>query len=208
VSAKLPPMNPLIARLGVTRLRCNGGDEVATHPTLLLKGFAVVDDEVNKRALATPGPDTDRISYDATADSVDDDDDPILEYSVLGPSDWFGVDAQFDASNDIYVTTVVDGVKFGGFGVPTVVRRKTLTNAGAHTFEVYNFRLEDDAGDYNTPGMVQGFHRTLRPGESLRLQWDPIGLRWLVNDGLVSAEILTHDHETLTCDGETLTGSL
>lgn len=208
MTAKLPPMNPLIARLGITRLRCNGGDEVGVHPTLRMKGLSIADDEVRKRAVVTPGTNIERVAYNATADSLDDEGDPVLRYSVLAPADWFGLDAEFDASNDVYVTTVVDGVKFGGFGLPTIGHRKTLTNAGAHTFEVYNFRFEDDAGDYDTPGMVQGFRRTLRPGESIRLQWDPAGLRWLVNDGLVSAEILTHDHEPLTCDGTTLTGSL
>lgn len=202
------PMNPLIALLGTTQVRCNDGDPLPVRTTLRLEGLAVTDDAARARAVCEVALSPERVRLDVTSPDVLDDDVPFLKYSTIEPGGWFGLSEDFSAAEDVYVTTTEDGVKFGGFVPSPIAARKTLTNAGSHVFEVYNFRqLDDDAGDYNSPGMVQGAKRTLGPGESLRLQWDPIGQRWLVNDGLVSAEILTHDHGLLTHDGATLTSS-
>lgn len=193
--------NPLMTFLGVTQVRANGGDPLAVRPTLRLAGFALADDRARARALITP------VAGARVALAVPEV--PTGDYWIATPA-WFGMTEAFDQATDVYVETAED-VRFAGFlpltGEATSYARKTLINAGSNPFTVRNFRYDEDNGDYDDPGMVQGLLRVLAPGESCRLVWDPTGQRWLVNDGLVSGEMLTHDFVTLTHDGSSLTSS-
>lgn len=196
--------NPLIAFLGYTSIRANGGAPVRLRARLRLEGIGVADDPARKRAVLTPGLATERVQLEVT--NIDEGD-----YWVNSPDhdDWFGYLVAFDEATDVLIDAD-EGVRFAGFSPPlnltTTKYRKVLMNAGAHSFELRNFRADDDAGDYADPGMIQlAVARTLGPGESARIVWDPEGQRWLVNDGLVSAEILTIDNVPATSDGDTLT---
>lgn len=196
-----PPPNPF---LGYTQIRCNGGDPIIMRPTVRLVGMAVEDDRARARSVVTPGTVEDRITLIVSSVEAGD-------YWVNSPAHdaWFGFSIAFDEADDLLVTASADGVRFAGFSPPLMHEasrtRKLLVNAGEAAFEVRNFRFDDDAGDYDDPGMVQGHYRVLGPGESCRLQWDPVGQRWLVNDGLVSAEIITWDLEPVTFDGDQVT---
>lgn len=196
--------NPLIAYLGYTSIRANGGAPVRLRAKLRLQGMGVADDEARRRSVLTPGLAQERVQLEVG---------PVPEgdYWVNSPDhdDWFGYLVAFDEAADVLIHAD-EGVRFAGFSPPlnltTTTYRKTLVNAGSHSFELRNFRADDDAGDYADPGMIQlAVARTLAPGESARIVWDPAGQRWLVNDGLVSAEILTIDNEPATSDGVQLT---
>lgn len=196
--------NPLIAYLGYTSIRANGGEPVRLRARLRLEGLNVADDAARKRAVLTPGLTQERVQLEVINVEAGD-------YWVNSPDhdDWFGYLVAFDEAADVLIHAD-EGVRFAGFSPPlnltTTTYRKTLVNAGSHSFELRNFRLEEDAGDFDDPGMIQlAVGRTLGPGESARIVWDPAGQRWLVNDGLVSAEILTIDNERATSDGAQLT---
>lgn len=193
--------NPLITALGVTELRVNGGEPLEVRESLRLVGVTGADDRYNRRAVIEPSTTPPRVTL--IVPSVEPG-----EYYIYTP-DWFGLTPAFDEATDIYVTADDEGVVFGGFAPPAdslaSAARKILINAGAEPFEVRNFRFDDDAGDYDDPGMVQCHPRMLGPGESCRMQWDPTGQRWLVNDGLVSAELITHDLDLVTFDGDPVT---
>lgn len=196
--------NALEALLGYTEIRCNGGAPMPLRTTLRLRGFEIADEPGRRRTVATRV-NVARITLVAdlvlTADYWPYSNDPELP-------PWFGETQAFDEADDVFVTTEPD-VRFAGFAVPLATPntrdRKLLINVGTEPFEVRNFRHENDASDYDDPGMVQGRNRVIGPGESCRLQWDPTGQRWLVNDGMYSGEYVIWDNELVTFDDEPVT---
>lgn len=195
-------MNPLEAFRGVQAIRCNGGAEYPARERLVLRGAAITDDPARKRTVAERT-NTSRVRIDVYG-VVDG------RYWLDNPSDsWFGLSVDFDEADEVYIDAAGPDVELGGFGVPRGTinsrTRKVLVNFGEHPFSVTNFRFYDDSGEYDDPGMVQGYDRILHPGEALRMVWDPTGQRWLVSNGALSGEYVTFDGEQVTFDDEPVT---
>jgi hypothetical protein len=194
--------NPLLALLGPQFCRINDGPLLPLRAVLRMVGAQLEDDAARERS-----------SVDRSAGAA-----PTLTATLDAPGDywthtagWFGVGADFNAAGLIYLTASDVGARIAGFRVPSgsaAAYRKLLINSGTHTLQLVNFRLgsgEDSGPDGNDPGMLQCTARTLTPGESARLVWDPIAQHWLVNAGQYSGDFVTHENDIVTDDGNTIT---
>lgn len=186
--------NPLLTVRGLQWLRVNGGPSIPVRRTLHVFGASVADDEARNRTVCHrhgPG-----VSVIANVE-IEGSEEVIFAPDTPG---WFGITEDFGNASEVYVTAT-GTTRIAGFAPPTGSQptTKTIINMGAGPFDVFN------VSDVDLPGFCMGAFRTLNGGESCRLVWDPIGLRWLVNDGLYSNEYLTHGSTVLTHDGEVLT---
>lgn len=182
--------NPLITALGIQYVRCNGGERVAVRPTLRLSGCAVHDSPATRSVQATINASA-RTRLDlALTDS---------DYTLLDDDGWA-------AADDVYITTAesttrISGLAFDGLSVYS----KQLINAGENTIVMVDLLAEDDAG-WDDPGNIRlASERTLVPGDACRVLFDPVTQLWLVNDGLFSGDLITHDNALVTEDGDNVT---
>ncbi len=201
--------NRLLGLRGAQFYRLNNGPVTPLRASVRFVGLRAVDHpELQRIELVADTSAFARVTYAASIEGPGD----YWTYSPAGVVPWAGVTADFDRADDVFVIASEPGVRIAGFGVPSgagggSAYRKTLHNAGAAAFMLHNFRLagEESAPDGADPGMLQARPRALGSGESARLVWDPIGLRWLVNAGLHSGNFITIDSAIATVDGATLT---
>lgn len=182
--------NPLITALGVQFLKANDGPTLAVRPALLVSNAALRDVPARRTVQVTPNSAT-RVRIDVAL--------PTGDYEFLDPDDWAIAD-------DVYITAEAD-VRIAGFGFADLVKyRKLIINAGTEPIDIFNFLLADDDPDWDTPGhIMQSAERLLQPGDSCRVQWDPTGQLWLVNDGMYSGDLITHDNALVTEDADNVT---
>lgn len=182
--------NQLISALGVQFVRLNGGSALGVRGTLRLVGCRIHDAPATNAVKVTITADA-RVRLDVSV--------PAGDYDILTPDDWAGAD-------DVYITAEA-GVRIAGFDWSPLTRyRKNIINAGSNAFEVNNYLIGLDDPAWDDPGhVILTNPRTLAPGEACRLQFDPVTQLWLVNDGLYSGDLVTHDNLLVTHDSDNIT---
>lgn len=184
-------MNQLLNALGYQWLKCNDDPVMPARGTLRVRGGVISDAGLASGTIQIVRDHYARTRCDVTLASAD--------YEILDPSG-------FGDADDVYITaeapTRIAGFVYDGVAVKT----KLILNAGLDMFTVVNYPWLEDLPSAFDPGHVIGCKpRVLQPGESCRIQWDPVWQLWLVNDGLYSAELVTHDSEIVTHDSTSIT---
>lgn len=179
--------NPLISARGFQYVRCNGDASVPIRPTLHLVGADVTDDVARNQSLC----DVTRQIWIALYADLEPF-DGIYRTSI---ADWFGVSLDFQAASDCYINPTGPNVIIAQLAPPTAsgTMRKRIINTSA----VYPLQMTNNVGG-TEPGYLMGLPRPLAPGEACRALWDPVGLRWLINCGLQSANYVTQFGELVT----------
>lgn len=182
--------NPLTTALGIAYLRANSGESISARSTLRIEGGALRDVPARRTVQVTPT-DSTRVRIDVFLETG--------SYEFLDPEGWRGAD-------DVYITSEPN-VRIAGFAYDDITSyRKLIINAGTEDLNVFNWLLEDDSAEWDDPGhIMQATGRLLAPGEACRVQWDPVGLLWMVNDGLYSGDLVTEDNVLVTEDTDNVT---
>lgn len=183
-------LGQLGSALGLQWVRCNTGDPVKVRGTLRLVGCRIHDAPATRAVKVTITASA-RVRLDVAI--------PAGDYEILTPDDWAGAD-------DVYITAE-PGVRIAGFDWSPLTRyRKHVINAGTEAFEVNNYLIGMDDPAWDDPGHVLAIGpRVLAPGEACRLQFDPVTQLWLVNDGMYSSDLVSHDSSLVTHDGDNIT---
>lgn len=188
-------LNALTSMRGYQWVRVNGGPSIDVQNTLHLIGANATDDEARDRTVVEV---TRQVWIAMSVDL------PPLEDSVYHEStpDWFGVSPDFQPASDVYVNPTAANIMIAWLAPPTSLGtyRKHIFNASA----TYKLTLSNTLLG-TSPGYLMGRARQLAPNEGCRIKWDPVGLRWLVNDGLASGNYVTHLGEIVTHDEEIVT---
>lgn len=186
--------NRLTSQRGYQWVRANGGAPVPARKTLKVIGGDATDDPARARTLLEV---TNQVWIAITVD-LDPLEDAVYRDSV---PDWFGVSPDFQPASDVYINPTGPDITITWLAPPSAAGtyRKRLFNVGTYKLTLSNV-ISGTA-----PGYFMGRARQLAPGEGCRLQWDPTGRRWLVSDGLASANYVTHLGEVVTHDDEIVT---
>jgi hypothetical protein len=163
--------------------------------TLRLVGADATDDPGRDRTLCEV---TNQVWLALTADLAPIS-DGVWRESEEG---WFGVSADFQPASDLYINPTGPLTIVAWLAPPTAsgTMRKRIIN----TSDTYDLYMSNTVGG-TTPGFLMGRARKLAPGEACRAAWDPTGQRWLINDGLQSANYVTSLNELVTVDDEIIT---